>query len=144
LTFNRLIEYYWLMFTPAPYVLFPGNAREALQFYATTFDGNLVLNTFAEFSRSDGPPDAIAHGILRGPVQMFGSDTGSNDTPVRIEGLLLSLLGAAEPVVLHRWFDRLAEGGTVLDPLAVRPWGASDGQVLDRFGLRWLLGYEPS
>jgi PhnB protein len=139
-----MIEYNWFMSIPAPYVLFPGNAREALEFYASAFDGNLVLNTFADFSRSDGLPDAIAHGMLRGPVQMFGSDAGSNEAPVRIEGLMLSLLGAAEPSVLHRWFDRLAEGGTVLDPLTVRPWGASDGQVLDRFGLRWLLGYEPS
>lgn len=123
---------------------FPGNARQALEFYAAVFEGSLVLNTFADFSRSDGPPDAIAHGMLRGPVELFGSDIGSGDAPVRVEGMMLSLLGAAEPTVLHRWFDRLAEGGTILDPLALKPWGASDGQVQDRFGLRWLLGYEPS
>jgi PhnB protein len=129
---------------PAPYVSFPGNARQALEFYAAVFEGSLVLNTFADFARNDGPPDAIAHGMLRGPVELFGSDAGHGDVPVRVEGLLLSLLGAAEPAVLHRWFDRLAEGGTVLDPLAPKPWGAADGQVQDRFGLRWLLGYEPS
>jgi PhnB protein len=129
---------------PAPYVSFPGNARQALEFYAAVFEGSLALNTFADFSRTDGPPDAIAHGILSGPVQMYGSDAGPGDAPVRIEGMMLSLLGAAEPAVLHGWFDRLAEGGTILDPLALKPWGASDGQVQDRFGLRWLLGYEPS
>ena len=129
---------------PTPYLSFPGNARQALEFYAAVFEGRLMLHSFAEFSRSDGPPDAIAHGILSGPVELFASDAGPGDAPVRIEGMMLSLLGAAEPAVLHRWFDRLAEGGTVLDPLAQKPWGASDGQVQDRFGLRWLLGYEPS
>jgi PhnB protein len=62
---------------------------------------------------------------------------------VKVEGLMLSLLGAAEPEVLHRWFDHLSTGGgEVVDPLAPKPWGAADGQVIDRHGLRWLIGYE--
>ena len=23
-----------------------------------------------------------------------------------------------------------------------RPWGASDGQVVDRYGVHWLIGFE--
>ena len=53
-----------------------------------------------------------------------------------------SLLGAADPATLHAWFARLAEGGRVVDALQSRPWGACDGQVVDRFGLHWLIGYE--
>ena len=64
-------------------------------------------------------------------------------TAVRLEGVLLSLLGTAGPAVLHRWFDALADGGSVTDPLARKPWGATDGQVTDRHGLNWLIGYEP-
>ena len=62
---------------------------------------------------------------------------------MRLEGLLLSLLGTAEPAVLHEWFEKLSIGGSRIDPLTRRPWGASDGQVTDRHGLRWLIGYEP-
>jgi PhnB protein len=130
------------MTAPVLYLSFPGNAREALEFYADVFGGRLQIHTYAEFSRSDGPPDAVAHGILTGPVSLFGSDAGPGDQPVRLEGAMLSLLGTGEPSVLHRWFDRLSEAGTVLDPLAPKPWGASDGQVVDRYGLRWLVGYE--
>jgi PhnB protein len=127
------------------YVSFPGTARQALEFYAEVFGGDLELHTFEEFSRTDGPPEAIAHGILSGgPVSLFGSDAAPGEVPVHIEGAMLSLLGSAEPEVLHRWFDRLAEGGTVLDPLASTPWGSVDGQVVDRHGLRWLVGYEPA
>ena len=36
----------------------------------------------------------------------------------------------------------LGEGGRVVDDLQKRPWGASDGQVIDRFGLHWLIGFE--
>ncbi|WP_286187473.1 hypothetical protein [Arthrobacter sp. AK04] len=62
----------------------------------------------------------------------------------RPEGIMLSLLGTAEPTVLHEWFDRLSVDGSVLDPLSPKPWGASDGQVIDRHGLHWLVGYEPA
>jgi hypothetical protein len=61
---------------------------------------------------------------------------------VRLEGIMLALLGTAEPEVLHEWFDELALEGRVVDPLSPKPWGASDGQIIDRYGLHWLIGYE--
>jgi PhnB protein len=127
---------------PNPYVLFPGSARAALEHYADVFDGEAQLHTYADFGRTDGPGEAIAHGMVVGPVELFGSDAGAGEAGVKIEGLMFSLLGAATPDVLHRWFDGLSAGGTVLDPLAVRPWGDTDGQVVDRFGLKWLIGYQ--
>lgn len=133
------------MTAPVPYVTLPGTARDALDFYADVFGGRVELATFADFGRDDGPADAVAHGALRdGPVALFASDAGAGEPSAPLDGVLLALLGTDEPDVLHRWFDRLAEGGTVLDPLAAKPWGAADGQVTDRFGLRWLVGYEPA
>ena len=126
------------------YVSFPGTAREALGFYADVFGGELALFTYEEFNRSDGPPDAIAHGQLNGAVALAGSDAAAGEKSVRSEGLMLSLLGTAEPAVLHEWFDKLAVDGRVIDPLTPKTWGASDGQVIDRHGLHWLIGYEPS
>ena len=29
-----------------------------------------------------------------------------------------------------------------MDDLQIRPWGATDGQVIDRYGLHWLIGFE--
>jgi PhnB protein len=49
-----------------PYILFPGTAREALTFYGDVFGGTVRLHTFAEFQRTDGPVDAVAHGYLVG------------------------------------------------------------------------------
>lgn len=131
------------MTAPQIYVTFPGTAREALGFYADVFGGELSLYTNEDFGRSDGSPDAIAHGVLSGVVALSGSDAAPGEASVRLEGVRLSLLGAAEPAVLHEWFDRLSVGGQVVDPLAPKPWGASDGQVIDRHGLHWLVGYEP-
>ncbi len=126
-----------------PYLTLPGTAREALTFYGEVFGCGVQLHTLAEFGRDDGPADAIAHGYLtEGPVAIFASDATGDEAPFRCEGLLLSLLGTADPATLHAWFDRLAEGGRVVDDLQRRPWGASDGQVVDRYGVPWLIGYE--
>ncbi|GGJ16467.1 UNVERIFIED_ORG: PhnB protein [Paenarthrobacter nicotinovorans] len=130
------------MTAPQLYLSFPGTAREALGFYADVFGGELTLHSYEDFSRTDGPADAVAHGVLTGVVALFGADAAADQKPVRIEGAMLSLLGTAEPPVLHEWFDRLADGGRIVDPLAQKPWGASDGQVIDRYGLHWLIGYE--
>ncbi len=125
-----------------PYLHFAGDARDALTFYRDVFGGELVLNTLADFGRTDGPADAIAHGMLQGPVELFGADAAQGDAPLALSGILFSLLGTAGPETLTSWFDALSVGGTVLDPLQERPWGAHDGQVTDRFGVTWLIGYE--
>ena len=82
--------------------------------------------------------------MLDGVVTLAGADAGGQEKSVQFEGLMLSLLGTAEPGVLHKWFDHLADGGRIVDPLMPKPWGASDGQVVDRYGLHWLIGYEPA
>ena len=107
--------------SPRPYVTFPGTAREALTFYQGVFGGELRLFTYAEFQRTDGPGEAIAHGELTGLVSVGGSDAAAGQPSVRLEGILLSLLGTAEPEVLHGWFEALAEGGRVVDPLGPKP-----------------------
>jgi len=55
---------------------------------------------------------------------------------------MLSLLGTVDASRLRHWFSRLSEGGRVVDDLQRRPWGDVDGQVVDRYGLHWLIGFE--
>lgn len=125
-----------------PYLFFPGNAAEALSFYRDVFGGELSLFSYEQFHRADGPSDAIAHGMLSGAVELFGADAGPDADAVHIVGATFSLLGTAEPAVLQQWFASLAVGGTVIDLLQRRPWGDYDGQVTDRYGIRWLIGYQ--
>lgn len=125
-----------------PYLLFPGNADEALEFYRSVFGGALQVQTYGQFGRSDGPADAIAHGALVGPVPLFGADAGSDEDAVHVGGMYFSLLGAAAPPVLDQWFAALAAEGRVILPLEARARGASDGQLIDRYGVRWSIGYE--
>lgn len=122
-----------------PYLFLAGDAREALSFYRDVFGGELELHTLEDFGRADGPADAVAHGALLGPVPLFAADDPT--ARLQMSGISFSLLGAAEPSTTAEWFDRLADGGTVLDALQRRPWGDVDGSVIDRYGVTWLLGY---
>jgi PhnB protein len=102
-----------------------------------------LLQSFAEFGRTDGPADAIAHGYLAdGPISLFAADVSGDELSLRCEGIMLSLLGAAAPHTLRDWFARLSDGGRVIDELQTRTWGATDGQVIDRHGIHWLIGFE--
>lgn len=125
-----------------PYIHFPGTAREALSFYADVFGGGVQLLTFAEFGRSDGPAEAVAHGyLIDSPVALFAADVGGEEPAFRAQGVMFSLLGAAEAATMRGWFTHLAGEGKVVDDLQKRPWGDFDGQVIDRYGLHWLIGF---
>lgn len=129
---------------PSPYFQFAGTARQALEHWRGVFGGEVRIATYADFSRTDGPADAVAHGQLTGGLQLFAADASETDEPFTATGLLFSLLGANEPDVLRHWFDALAEDGTVVDALQQRPWGDWDGIVRDAFGVTWLIGFEAS
>lgn len=131
------------MTAPLPYLLFPGNAAEALAHYRDVFGGELQLVDYADAGRHDGPADAVAHGQLSGQVEIAGADAGADDDAVQMSGMFLSLLGTADPATLTAWFDALAAEGRVIDALQRRPWGDHDGTLVDRYGVRWLIGFHP-
>jgi len=70
---------------------------------------------------------------------MFATDPGCwQRSPTKRSGPgiapAVQVRGGA-PSILRRRFPRLGEGGRVVEDLQTRPWGASDGRVIDRYGL---------
>jgi len=124
------------------YLNFRDNAREAMEFYRGIFGGTLALSTFGEAHASADPSedDLVMHAQLDG-------DNGivfmASDTPPRMEyrpgsNFSLSLSGDDEKL-LRRWYERLADGGTVTMPLDKAPWGDTFGMCVDKFGVSWLV-----
>lgn len=76
------------------YVSFPGNAREALEFYHGVFGGELDIITYGEqLGRGaqfpfDPPRDAVAHGTLTGPFTFGGGDDLQNQKDTLDRGVL--------------------------------------------------------
>lgn len=134
------------MSTLSTYISFPGNAREAFEFYRDTFGGDLDLMAYGDhFSSEDMPfepdPNAVAHAELRLPG---GTITGGDvmdgkDYPLR--DTAYSLLYSLETVEeATRLIDAIvAGGGSVSMPFELAPWGDHYGQVFDRFGVMWAI-----
>ena len=55
----------------------------------------------------------------------------------------LLVLAALLALTLTGWYDTLAADGRVIDALQKRPWGDYDGTLIDRYGIRWLIGFHP-
>lgn len=134
------------MTTLNPYLSFRNNAREAMAFYQSVFGGELTLSTFGEYHASEDPAeqDKIMHAMLttENGMVLMGADTpGSMDyTPGN--NISLSLSGSDE-AELGGYFEKLADGGTVLMALEKAPWGDTFGMCKDRFGLDWLVNIGP-
>ncbi len=47
--------------------------------------------------------------------------------------------GPEDDAELRGFWDGLAAGGTVVEPLSTAPWGDSFGMVKDKFGVLWLV-----
>jgi PhnB protein len=125
-----------------PYVNFRGDARAALEYYHSVFGGDLRMSTFKEFGAAQDPAeeDLVMHGQLEGGhgVRIMGSDTPSRMEYRPGTNFSLSLSGDDE-ALLRGWFERLSDGGRVLQPLEKAPWGDSFGMCADRFGVTWLV-----
>lgn len=96
-----------------PYLSFNGNARRAMEFYASVFGGKLAFNTFAEFGAEDSPDaDLIMHGILEtnaGYTLMAGDVT--NDMEYRpMAGVSVSLSGD-DADILRGYWEKLLRAG---------------------------------
>ena len=127
-----------------PYLFFHGKCEEALKFYATCFNGEIV-----HLSRVAGSPmeehfptdqlDAVMHAtFVADGIKFMASDGRPGPGPDGEDDIALSLAtkDAAEG---ERVFKALCEGGTIDQPLEKAFWGGRFGQVTDRFGVQWML-----
>ena len=125
-----------------PYLGFRDNAREAMEFYQSVFGGELTMSTFAEYQASEDPAeqDLIMHAQLEteGGLTLMGADTPSGMEFQPGSNYSVSLSGEDDPELRGYW-EKLSEGGKVLEPLVVAPWGDSFGMCIDKFGVRWLV-----
>lgn len=127
-----------------PYITFKGNARQAMEFYKSVFGGKLDMNTFKD---SGMPTDPGAENQLMHAMLVTDNDMTimASDVP-DIAGIdykvgsnfSISLSGDNEEE-LTGYFNGLATGGTIREPLKKAPWGDTFGMVTDKFGIMWMV-----
>jgi PhnB protein len=124
-----------------PYISFPGNAREAMEFYQGVFGGTLTMNTFGEYGAQDAPEaDKIMHGLLEtdSGLALMGADNPPGTELNPGDNVAVSLSGD-DADELQGYWEKLSDGGSVSIPLEKQMWGDEFGMCVDRFGTSWMV-----
>ncbi|QFZ83444.1 VOC family protein [Variovorax paradoxus] len=139
------------------YLSFEGRCDEAIAFYKKALGAEVVqLMRYSEAPAGDPEgnaeagcaggmpsPDKVMHSVLRvGQTELMLSD-GSCSGDAEFKGIMLSL-SAGNDADVRKWFDALADGGQVIQPLTPTFFTTSFGMLSDRFGVGWLLVADPA
>lgn len=125
-----------------PYLFFEGRCDEALEFYKSALGAQVVMlmryKESPEGTCQPGLEEKVMHSTftINGGTVM-ASDGMANGQP-KFEGFSLSL-SARDEAEAEKWFNALADGGNVVQPLIKTFFSPSFGMVSDRFGMHWMI-----
>ena len=128
------------------YLIFDGNCREALKFYARCTGGDLHLSTFAE-APGDFPPEAqesIMHARLaKGTAVIMASDTMPGHPYIVGNNVWVAIKGESAEET-EKLFAAFSENGKVVMPVGETFWAVRFGMLTDQFGVNWMFNFEKS
>ncbi|RJK97110.1 VOC family protein [Vallicoccus soli] len=136
--------------TTTTHLNFRGQARAALDHYAAVFGGDVMAFTFAqggdERDAADGAvPDQVKWGGVQAAsgfaVMAFDVPPGRAYDP-GTDAVYVSVRGT-DPEEVTRYWEGLADGGTVRTALGPAGYALLYGMVTDRFGVTWVLDVLP-
>jgi PhnB protein len=125
---------------------FKGNCREAFEYYAALFGGEIVFAiTYGEMPDGANTPAAIRDRIAHARVDFGGEFLLGTDPPddryQAPQGFNVTAL-VETPGEAERVFNQLAEGGKVVMPFGQTSWAYRFGMCNDRFGIPWMINCE--
>ncbi|MGL2966296.1 VOC family protein [Flavobacterium sp. XGLA_31] len=135
-----------------PHINFNGNAEEAFLFYQSVFGGAFTkIIRFKDIASPEYPvapeeADKIMHiGLSIGPNTLMANDvpesmgrTNENENRSKISVTVESREEA------NTICNGLSAGGTVEVPLSDNPDGGCFAMFRDRFGIEWMVAFNPT
>lgn len=135
-----------------PYIHFNGNAEEAFNFYKSVFGGEFAMvMRFKDLQIPEGvsnenEANKIMHIAL--PIGnhdlLMGSDTPEafgvhnlNETRSKIS------ISAESKEEADHLFNGLSEDGQIEIPIAESQWGSYFGMFRDKYGIEWMIDFDP-
>ena len=128
-----------------PYLFFDGNAKEAMEFYAEVFGAELHTMGYDDMQGESEVPVDNAGRLMHADLWVGSLRVLASDSPVGFDRTtfgnpeLCINADAGEETEARKWFDGLSAGGTVKQPLEKMFWGDHFGQLVDKFGVQWMV-----
>ncbi|GAA3974302.1 VOC family protein [Streptomyces marokkonensis] len=129
--------------TTTTHLNFRGDARAALDHYGSVFGGRVTAVTYKD--TGNVPNENEADWVVWGEVaDADGFHVMAYDVPSHLpweqgdSSFFVSVRGDDPEEIGFLW-QKLAEGSTVVQPLAPSQWAPLYGMLTDRFGVTWVL-----
>jgi len=134
-----------------PHINFNGNAEEAFTFYKSVFGGAFSkIVRFKDlsipgYSVAEAEQDKIMHIELPiGPNSLMANDVpevlgrvNENENRSKI------VVKAQSRDEADRLYNGLSAGGNVEMPIGDSPWGTYFAMFRDKFGIEWMIDFDP-
>ncbi len=134
-----------------PYINFNGNAEEAFSFYKSVFGGEFsLIIRFKEMSGTEYPvAENDANKIMHIALPIGKNFLMGNDVPESMglvnenENRSKISINAESREEAVKLFSGLSAGGNIEVPIGDSPWGSYFGMFRDKFGIEWMVDYDP-
>jgi|ERR1051326_3329449 PhnB protein len=130
------------MLAVSPYITFKGNCREAIEFYRSALDAQVLFTQKVGDSpmSSMGPAESIMHCTMKvGDSTIMMSDDLQPGGGAASAGNISLAIGLNDPEQARKFFGNLAKDGTVIMPIEKTYWAEAFGMLTDKFGVKWMI-----
>lgn len=139
------------MATINPHINFNGNAEEAFEFYRSVFGGEFAkIIRFKDLSSPDfSVPEKEMNKIMHIAFPIGKNILMANDVPESMgrvnenEHRSKISISAESREEADKLFVGLSAGGNVEFPIGDSPWGSYFGMFRDKFGIEWMIDFDP-
>lgn len=136
-----------------PYIHFNGNAEEAFTFYKSIFGGELAkIMRYKDLSSPEYPiAENDANRIMHIALSIGKSNVLMGSDVLEIMGQVTKndnrntiSISAESREEADKLFNGLSEGGKIEMPIADGPFGAYFGMFADKYGIQWMVNFDPN
>jgi PhnB protein len=116
------------------------DARSQANYYIETLGGEIqFVSTYGD---APGAPEAMKDKVMHLAVTVAGANPlmlSDAFEPVSYNRSVSLSLTYTDEEEARAAYTKLSEGGESKYPFALQPWGAYYGEVIDRFGVTWMI-----
>jgi len=136
-----------------PWINFNGNAEEAFTFYKSVFGGDFKkIIRFGDLSSAEFPvvekeankimhialPIGKGNVLMANDVPEFMGRVNENENRSKI------VVSAESREEADKIFNGLSAGGNIEGPIGDGPWGTYAGMFRDKYGIEWIVEFDPA
>lgn len=135
-----------------PWINFNGNAEEAFDFYQSVFGGEFTkIVRFKDLSSPEFQvPEDEANKIMYIGLPLGKNNVLiANDVPAFMgqvnedENRSKIYVSAESRDEAEKIFNGLSAGGDIEGPIGDSPWGTYAGMFRDKYGIEWIVEFDP-